>query len=120
VRLPEPGEFTVDGKGNGHGSDRGGSITVASLGGADAIGAVGLRQYATVAGRVHSVRMSPVAGSPALECALVDDTGTISVVFFGRRSIPGIEVGVRMTVEGMVGEHRGRLALINPVYRLRA
>ena len=69
---------------------------------------------------MHSVRMSPIAGSPALECALVDDTGTISVVFFGRRSIPGIEVGARMTVEGMVGEHRGRLALINPVYRLQA
>jgi RecG-like helicase len=73
----------------------------------------------TLSGRVHSVRMSPIAGSPALECALVDDTGTISIVFFGRRAIPGIEVGARMTVEGMVGEHRGRLALINPVYRLR-
>jgi len=122
LRLPEPGEFTVDGDGNGDSHRSGnGQVTGAPVAtdGADPIGAARLRQYMTLSGRVHSVRMSPIAGSPALECALLDDNGTISIVFFGRRSIPGIEVGARMTVEGMVGEHRGRLALINPVYRLR-
>jgi hypothetical protein len=124
LRLPEPGELTIDGGGNGSGNGSAGGNgqvvgTPVTVDGADAIGNARLREYLTLSGRVHSVRMSPIAGSPALECALVDDTGTISVVFFGRRSIPGIEVGARMTVEGMVGEHRGRLALINPVYRLR-
>jgi hypothetical protein len=124
LRLTEPGEFTVDGDGTGDGNGHpsgNGQVTGAPVttDGADPIGAARLRQYMTLSGRVHSMRMSPIAGSPALECALVDDSGTISVVFFGRRSIPGIEVGARMTVEGMVGEHRGRLALINPVYRLR-
>jgi amino acid transporter len=74
------------------------------------------RQPVTVAGRVHALRMSPIAGTPALECTLVDDSGTIAVVFFGRRSIPGVQVGARLVAEGMVGEHHGRLALINPEY----
>jgi hypothetical protein len=121
LRLPAPGEFTVDGNGdgNGNGARDGEPVVATRVDGAGAISGARLRQYMTLSGRVHSVRMSPIAGSPALECALVDDSGTISVVFFGRRSIPGIEVGARMTVEGMVGEHRGRLAFINPVYRLQ-
>jgi amino acid transporter len=126
LRPPEPGEFTVEDDGSGNGRTNGertgeGQATTAPVttDGADVISAARLRKYMTLSGRVHSVRMSPIAGSPGLECALVDDSGTISVVFFGRRSIPGIEVGARMTVEGMVGEHRGRLALINPVYRLQ-
>src|SRR5262249_61541087 len=111
-------ECAIEGEGNGAGR-RNGDGTVGTTDGANAVGGARLRQYTTLSGRIHSVRMSPIAGSPALECTLVDDSGSISVVFFGRRSIPGIEVGARMTVEGMVGEHRGRLALINPVYRLR-
>jgi hypothetical protein len=127
LRLPTPGEFTADGDGNGNGSSNGqrtgdGGTAAAPMtnDGAEPIGGARLRQHMTLSGRVYSVRMSPIAGSPALECTLVDDSGSISVVFFGRRSIPGIEVGARMTVEGMVGEHRGRLALMNPVYRLQA
>jgi hypothetical protein len=119
----EPDEFIFDDAGGsgvrGDGArGTGASATTVARGGSTPIGAARFRQTERLSGRIHSVRMSPVAGSPALECALVDDTGTISVVFFGRRSIPGIEVGTRMTVEGMIGEHRGRLALINPAYRL--
>jgi hypothetical protein len=39
-------------------------------------------------------------------------------VFLGRRSIAGIAVGSRVIAEGMVGEDRGRLAILNPTYRL--
>jgi len=40
------------------------------------------------------------------------------VVFFGRRSIAGIGPGVILTVEGAVGEHQGRLAMLNPAYEI--
>jgi len=79
---------------------------------------VGWRERARVAGRVRSVRIQPLAGVPTLQCTLVDETGGLSVVFLGRRAIAGIQPGTRMVVEGMVGEHDGRLALLNPDYQL--
>jgi amino acid transporter len=76
------------------------------------------RQEVRVHGRVQAMRVEPLAGSPSLECTLVDDTGSVNVVFFGRRKIPGIEMGATMTVCGMAIEHRGRLAIVNPLYEL--
>ena len=60
----------------------------------------------------------PAMGAPTLECTLVDDTGSISLVFLGRREIAGIGIGRQVSAEGMASEHRGRLALINPVFEL--
>ncbi len=78
------------------------------------------RTRARVAGRVRSLRVQPWAGVPTLEGTLVDDSGGINVVFLGRRHVPGIRPGTRMVVEGMVGDHAGRMAILNPDYRLLA
>jgi hypothetical protein len=61
-----------------------------------------------------------MSGTCALECTLGDDTSGISVLFLGRRTIAGIAIGTRMTVEGMVVDHHGRLAIMNPVYEINA
>ena len=74
------------------------------------------RQRARVGGRVHSVRVQAWGSTPSLEMTLRDDTGSITVVFLGRRHIAGVEPGVRMIVGGTVGEHSGRLAILNPRY----
>jgi hypothetical protein len=50
---------------------------------------------------------------------VVDDTGGISIVFFGRRHIDGIQIGSVLTATGMAIDHRGRLAIVNPQYELR-
>ena len=76
------------------------------------------RRRVTVVGQVRSLRVAPQHDAPTLELVIVDDTGAMSVVFLGRRSIAGVEVGSRMTVEGTVGIHKARLALLNPTYRL--
>jgi hypothetical protein len=78
------------------------------------------RVRATVAGRVRAVRVQPWSGSPSLECTLADETGAITVVFYGRRSIAGIRTGTVMSVEGTAGIHHGILAILNPVYTLLA
>jgi amino acid transporter len=83
------------------------------------IASVQWRQSVRVHGRIQAQRVEPLGGSPSLECTLVDDTGGVSVVFFGRRSIPGVEIGTVMTVEGMAIDHHGRLAIVNPLYELR-
>ena len=40
------------------------------------------------------------------------------VVFQGRPKVPGIEPGARLVVEGMVGQWRKNLAILNPEYEL--
>jgi amino acid transporter len=76
------------------------------------------RQHVTVAGKVRSLRVAPQHDAPTLELVLVDESGAISVVFLGRRAISGVDVGTRMVVEGTVGVHKARLAILNPTYRL--
>jgi RecG-like helicase len=78
------------------------------------------RNLAKVRGRVRSVRVRPWADSPTLEIVLVDETGGITIVFLARRRIGGIRPGTVMTVEGMVGQHERKLAMLNPVYELES
>ncbi len=84
------------------------------------IGEVEWRHRVRVEGRVRSVRVQPRVGVPTLECTIVDATGGIGVVFLGRRRVAGIRPGSRLVVEGMAGEHHGRLAILNPIYELVA
>ncbi|MCU1396515.1 MAG: nucleic acid binding OB-fold tRNA/helicase-type [Ilumatobacteraceae bacterium] len=79
---------------------------------------VDLRQRAMVAGRVRAMRIQPWGGNPSLEVSLADETGSLTVVFFGRRAVGGVALGSVMTVTGMVGEHRGIVAILNPSYTL--
>ncbi len=96
------------------------AVRTKTLAGRVAIADVRWRQRVKVTGRVNAVRVQPVAGVGSLECTLADETGGITVVFLGRHAIAGIEIGTRMTVEGIAGEHHGRLAIVNPVYTLGA
>jgi hypothetical protein len=115
--------------GHGHGNRNGkakvigkplaDTLTIVRPPGTNPIGEVRCRQRVKVHGRVQAVRIEPLGGSPSLECTLVDETGGVSVVFFGRRQIEGIAIGATLTVEGMAIDHHGRLAIINPVYELR-
>jgi len=76
------------------------------------------RRRVRVAGRVRSVRVAPQHDAPTLELILVDGSASISVIFLGRRGVAGIGVGTRMAVEGTVGVHKTRLAILNPSYQL--
>jgi hypothetical protein len=61
--------------------------------------------------------VQPRGEVPNVECVLVDGSGeSITLVFLGRRSIGGLHSGSVLRVEGMVGKHRGRLAMINPSF----
>jgi amino acid transporter len=86
--------------------------------GVSPIADVAYRARARVAGRVRSLRVQPWAGVATLECRLVDNTGGIALVFLGRKHVAGLAPGVRVVAEGMVGDHGGRLAMLNPSYRI--
>ncbi|MBO0728950.1 MAG: amino acid permease [Acidimicrobiaceae bacterium] len=77
------------------------------------------RQQATVAGRIHSLRVKPSFDTPALEATITDSSGAeLLVVFMGRKAIPGIHTGTQILLRGAVGDRRGRLAMLNPTYEL--
>jgi amino acid transporter len=89
------------------------------LPGMDPISGLQWRTRVRVAGRVKSIRVQPLASVPTLECVLVDGSGeAIILVFLGRRSIAGLHSGTLLRAEGMVGKHKGKLAMINPAYEL--
>jgi hypothetical protein len=104
--------------GSGSGTPVGAPRTPVPLDGAVAIATVMWRQRVRIEGRVRTVRVQPLAGTATLECVLQDDSGAMSLVFLGRNKIPGVEVGSRVRAEGVAGEHRGRLAILNPAYQL--
>jgi hypothetical protein len=78
------------------------------------IGGVRWRTRTRIGGTIRSLRVQPWADIASLECVVVDDTGGILLVFLGRRKVAGVELGRRLTAEGMVGESRGYLAILNP------
>jgi amino acid transporter len=88
--------------------------------GAAAISELEWRKRARVAGRVRSVRVQTGPGSENLECTLTDSTGSLLIVFQGRPTVPGIEPGARLVLEGMVGSWHQQLAILNPDYELIA
>lgn len=69
-------------------------------------------------GTVRSLRMQETPTGSSLGCEIGDEAGSLLLVFPGRRRIPGIELGARVLVEGMVGLWRRQLAILNPYYEL--
>ena len=76
------------------------------------------RREACVCGTVRSVTLRPRAGVPALVAELYDGTGTLTVVWLGRRQIAGIVAGRRLRVHGRVAQRDGRPVVFNPSYEL--
>lgn len=76
------------------------------------------RKRICVTGKVRAVRIQDTETGPSLGCEIGDDAGSLLLVFPGRRRIPGIELGARLLVEGMVGIWRRQLAILNPYYEL--
>lgn len=76
------------------------------------------RPVVRVDGNLASVRCRPVGSSDALVAELDDGSGTIRLVWMGRRRIAGIEPGCALSVEGVLAMHRGRKTMFNPRYQL--
>ncbi|MGL5857706.1 MAG: OB-fold nucleic acid binding domain-containing protein [Angustibacter sp.] len=76
------------------------------------------RQQACVCGTLRSVTLRPRGGVPALEAELYDGTGSLTVVWLGRRTIGGVEPGRRIRVRGRVANRGGHPVLFNPAYEL--
>jgi RecG-like helicase len=78
------------------------------------------RHRATVNGVLRSVTLRPRQGVAALEAELYDGTGTVTLVWLGRRRIRGIDPGRTLVAKGRLTRREGRPTLFNPEYELRA
>ena len=69
-----------------------------------------VREQVRVAGQVRRITVWPKEGNDTeyLEALLSDGTGQINAEWLGRRSIPGLKLGTRMVVEGVMREERNR------------
>ena len=82
------------------------------------IGKIEWRKRAHVQGRVTSISTAPRGSAPTLQVEVWDETGGVTLNFLGRREIAGLEVGMEVRAEGMVGEEEGALVILNPSYEL--
>jgi hypothetical protein len=86
--------------------------------GLDRIGEAPDRERVRLRGTLRTVTLRPRGGVPALEADLYDGTGTITVVWLGRRRISGISPGRSIEIQGRIGQHDGQRIMYNPRYEL--
>ncbi|GAA1262444.1 OB-fold nucleic acid binding domain-containing protein [Pseudonocardia aurantiaca] len=75
-------------------------------------------QEVTMLGRLRSVEFCPHDAEASLEAELFDGTDAVTLIWLGRRRIPGIEPGRTMRVHGRIAVREGRKVLYNPYYEI--
>jgi hypothetical protein len=95
-------------------------LELATRAGGRPIATLPMRRQATVCGTLRSVTLRPRAGVPALEAELYDGSGSLYVVWLGRRHIAGIEPGRQLTVRGRIAIRDNRKVIYNPYYELES
>jgi RecG-like helicase len=84
--------------------------------GANRVADAPMRSRVKIAGVVRRITVRPVEGNESLEALISDGTGEVEVVWMGRRSIPGLSLGTRVVVDGVIGALRGRRRMVNPTF----
>lgn len=78
------------------------------------------RMPVTVFGTVRAMTIRPRAGVPALEAELYDGSGTVTLVWLGRRTLAGLGPGRQLRATGRITSSEGRRLIYNPRYELTA
>ncbi|HEX5493120.1 MAG TPA: OB-fold nucleic acid binding domain-containing protein [Mycobacteriales bacterium] len=88
--------------------------------GATAVARCARGDRVTVTGRLRSVVVVPRESAPAVEAELFDGSGSVRLIWLGRRRIPGIEPGRSLVARGRLARQGGDFVLYNPWYELKA
>lgn len=86
--------------------------------GVTAIADVVNRTRVDCTGVVRSLIHQSASGPPHLAVELYDGTGSLTIVWLGRRSIRGIDPGVHLRVHGRVADRSGTMTMFNPRYEI--
>ncbi len=68
---------------------------------------------------LRTVTIQPRGQSPCLQAELWDGSGSLELVWIGRRRIPGVEPGRTLRAEGRITQRDGHRVMFNPKYELR-
>ena len=74
------------------------------------------RSHLKLAGVVRRITIRPLVDNESLEALVYDGTGEVTVVWMGRRTIPGLRLGTRLVVDGVIAEQRGQPRMVNPTF----
>lgn len=102
-----------------HARDLRRTFAVDEQAGIDRIGDAADRERVRLRGTLRTVTLRPRGGVPALEAELYDGTGSITVIWLGRRQISGVVPGRSLEIQGRIGRHDGQRIMYNPRYELR-
>jgi cytochrome c-type biogenesis protein CcmE len=75
-----------------------------------------VRQRVKVAGVVNRLSVVPGQGVDSLEAVLTDGTGEVTAVWTGRRAIPGLYLGTRLVLEGVLVHKSNASQMVNPAF----
>ncbi len=92
----------------------------AASAGCEPVAACRKGEVVTVTGRLKSVVYTPRETVPTLEAELFDGSGSVTLVWLGRRRIPGIEPGRSLMARGRFASFDGKQVIYNPWYELGA
>lgn len=92
---------------------------VACASGATKVSDAAAGDEVTLCGRLRSVEACPKAAGASVAAEFFDGTGTVALVWIGRRKIPGIEPGREIIVHGRIGQRDGGRVIYNPRYELQ-
>lgn len=93
-------------------------LNVATKAGATPIGTCHDRQRVRIRGTITVVTVNPRSEHKWLEASVKDGSGVVTCVWMGRRTLPGIEAGRALIVEGIISCVEGRRTIYNPRYEL--
>ncbi|HET7481315.1 MAG TPA: DNA-binding protein [Actinomycetota bacterium] len=82
------------------------------------IAGLAARQRCKVAGVVQNIRIDPRPGRDSMEVTITDGTGTMIAKWLGRQGMAGVQLGIGLVVEGIVGEQGRDRMILNPEYQL--
>lgn len=71
-----------------------------------------------VTGVVKSATVRPNTQVPTYEVEVFDGSGSLTVIWQGRKHVTGVEPGTRIEVEGRITFLSGKPCLHNPVYKI--
>jgi RecG-like helicase len=73
-----------------------------------------LRKRVKIAGVIRRLTVFPMKDNESLEAVVSDGTGEVVIRFMGRRAIGGLGLGTKVVIEGVLGEQRGGIQMMNP------
>lgn len=93
-------------------------IAVSTLPECTPIGDAPRRQKINVCGKVMRMQSRPAQALPTVVISVVDETGTATATFTGRRTIGGLELGRKVILTGVGVDTGSLLTFVNPEFTL--